>query len=98
MDFLIRLDKARTMAGVPFKITSGYRCPEHNKKVGGAMNSSHMNTPCNAADISIKDSGKRYKILESLYKVGFTRIGVGKTFIHCDTDKLKSQRICWTYY
>jgi hypothetical protein len=32
--FLARLEKAREIAGVPFKITSGYRCPKHNAVVG----------------------------------------------------------------
>jgi len=86
------------IAKVPFKINSGYRCPLHNKNVGGVSNSSHMNIPCNAADIATKDSSTRYKILEALYEVGFTRVGIGETFVHCDTDKLKSQRVCWTYY
>ena len=97
-DFLIRLDRARDLAGVPFKVNSGYRTFNHNKKIGGIANSFHMNIPCNAADIAAKDSINRYVILSALLKAGFTRIGIGKNFIHCDTDKLKSQRICWHYY
>ena len=46
--FLQMLDDARGIAGIPFKINSGYRTPEHNKKVGGKLKtptskgSSHM--------------------------------------------------------
>ena len=98
IDFMLKLDRARELAGVPFKITSGARCLEHNKAIGGVTNSSHSNLPCNASDISATDSTKRFKIVENLIKAGFTRIGIGKNFIHCDTDKLKSQRICWHYY
>ena len=32
----------RMKMGVPFTITSGYRCPRLNKAVGGAANSYHM--------------------------------------------------------
>ncbi len=97
-NFLIKLDRARDIAGIPFKINSGYRCPEHNKKVGGVPNSSHTNIPCNAADIAVRDGVSRFTIINALLEAGFTRIGIGKNFVHCDTDKLKTQRICWTYY
>ena len=96
--FLIKLDNAREIAGVPFKINSGFRCEAYNKKVGGSKTSSHMNIPCNAADISTKDSLTRWTILNALLKAGFTRIGLGNGFIHVDTDKQKSQRVVWTYY
>ena len=98
IDFMIKLDKARELAGIPFKITSGTRCLEHNKAIGGVSKSSHSNLPCNASDISATDSTKRFIVIQSLIKAGFTRIGIGKNFIHCDTDKLKSQRVCWHYY
>ena len=42
LDFLHKLDEARTIAGVPFKITSGYRTPEHNAICGGRVGSSHL--------------------------------------------------------
>ena len=32
------LDKIRDRYGKPIKVTSGYRCPELNKAVGGAVN------------------------------------------------------------
>ena len=96
--FLIKLDRARDISGVPFKINSGYRCELHNKNIGGVSKSSHMNVPCNASDIATPDSTTRLKILEGLLKAGFTRVGIGKGFIHVDSDRQKSQRVCWTYY
>ena len=57
--FLKKLDDARGRAKIPFKITSGYRTPKHNTKVGGVKNSSHINIPCNASDIYVKDSKSR---------------------------------------
>ena len=98
LDFVRMVDEAREIAGVPFKITSGYRTPSHNTSVGGVLNSSHMNIPCNACDIAIPDSSTRYKVINSLLKVGINRIGIGKNFIHCDTDKHKSPNIIWHYY
>lgn len=36
------LEQVRKMVGRPITITSGYRCPELNKAVGGQPNSQHM--------------------------------------------------------
>ena len=93
-DFLKKLDKARAIADVPFKITSGYRSKETNKRVGGVSTSSHLKGL--AADISCKDSSTRQKIVNALIQAGFTRIGIADTFIHCDTDKDKQDAI-WLY-
>ena len=94
-DFLKLLDEARDRADVPFKIGSGYRTPEHNKKVGGVPASSHMKGM--AADISCRDDATRAKIIEALISVGFNRIGVAKTFIHVDNDPEKNANRIWLY-
>lgn len=36
------LDKLREVWGSPIKVSSGYRCEELNKKVGGSKTSSHL--------------------------------------------------------
>jgi len=92
--FLAKLEEAREIAGVPFKITSGYRTKEHNAEVGGVPNSSHLIGV--AADIAVSSGSERYIILNALIRAGFKRIGVAKTFIHCDTDPNKSNSV-WTY-
>ena len=43
------LEKIRSVLGYPIHINSGYRCPELNKAIGGALNSQHMTG--NAADL-----------------------------------------------
>ena len=92
--FLAKLEQAREIAGIPFKITSGYRTKDHNAEVGGVPNSSHLIGV--AADIAVSSGADRYIILNALIKAGFKRIGVAKTFIHCDTDDSKSNSV-WTY-
>ena len=94
-EFLNILDKARELANTSFVITSGYRTEIHNKKVGGVSSSSHRIGK--ACDISCRDSRKRSQIITALLEAGFTRIGVGSTFIHVDNDKDKSQDVIWTY-
>ena len=36
------LDPAREKLGQPITVNSGYRCKEHNVKVGGAVGSQHL--------------------------------------------------------
>lgn len=47
------LEPLRELLGKPIRITSGYRCPELNKAVGGAANSAHIQGF--AADIQVQD-------------------------------------------
>ena len=93
--FLLRLDEARERAGIPFVINSAYRTPEHNAKIGGKPNSSHLRGL--AVDISVTNSRQRFIVLNALLDVGFTRIGIADTFIHVDLDSEKSKEVIWTY-
>ena len=94
-DFLIKLDSARGIAGIPFKINSGYRTEKRNDLIGGRVGSSHLKGL--AVDIGYKGSRQRYLIIQSLMHVGINRIGIGKTFIHCDVDNLKDPDVIWLY-
>jgi len=94
-DFMSKLFSARVLADTSFKITSGFRTPEHNAKVGGSKTSSHLFGL--ASDIEAHNSIKRSLIISSLLEVGFTRIGIGATFIHVDLDPIKTQNVIWLY-
>lgn len=93
--FLLKLDEARELAGIPFIINSAFRTPEHNAKIGGKPNSSHLRGL--AVDIKATDSRTRFLILNALIHVGFTRIGIADTFIHVDLSLDKSQQVIWIY-
>lgn len=94
-ELLDRLEIARGIAGIPFVVTSGYRCPAHNERVGGKSNSAHVKGL--AADIRTHSSGDRYVIMLALLDAGFTRIGVARSFIHVDCDKSLPQNVMWEY-
>ena len=94
VDFLAKLDEAREYAEIPFIINSAYRSPEHKESIKNPT-SSHIKGL--AVDIKAKDSKTRGIILEALRSVGFTRIGISKTFIHVDLDYSKSQNVTWLY-
>ena len=93
-DFLSKLDEAREFAGIAFSINSAYRSPEHPLSIKNPT-SSHIKGL--AVDIKATDSITRFKIIEALISVGFTRIGIAYTFIHVDMDYDKSQEVIWTY-
>ena len=93
--FLQMLDDARGIAGIPFKINSGFRSESHNSYVGGKVNSSHLFGY--AADIHCTDSRSRYIIIDALTQAGFNRFGIGNTFIHVDNDPDKNPRVSWVY-
>jgi uncharacterized protein YcbK (DUF882 family) len=99
-EFLAMIDEARHLAGVPFKINSGYRTQAHHNSLAKkgyktAKNSAHLRGF--AADIHAPDSRTRYAIVQALIKVGFNRIGVANTFIHVDNDPSLPEDVIWTY-
>jgi hypothetical protein len=80
-------------------INSGCRCPEHNAAVGGSPTSSHLTDGrgCEAADIGVTGSRARYHVLRAAIAVGFTRIGIGRWFVHVDCDADKDPDVVWLY-
>jgi uncharacterized protein YcbK (DUF882 family) len=93
--FISTLQTARNLAGIPFRINSGYRCRRHNRAVDGSRNSSHLTGL--AADIRVESSRERFLIVSALKAAGFTRIGIGDTFIHADMDGKKTGKLMWLY-
>ena len=67
-------------------INSGYRCPTHNKNVGGSTNSQHKQNPCKAADIYVNrvTSKQLGEICDRLNLNGGVGLG-GKNIVHVDT-------------
>lgn len=92
--FMNRLESARILSRVPFKINSGFRCLKHNTSLeNSSPDSSHMIGV--AADISALHNEIRYRILFSLLSVDFNRIGIYKNFIHVDFDHGKNPNRIW---
>jgi len=96
--FLQNLDNARELAGIPFKITSGRRCKDHNRNIGGVDDSDHLYGVASDIEVYGESGRNRYLIVSSLILAGFDRIGVYKEFIHAgmsssDTDN--SPDVMW---
>lgn len=95
-DFMNRLDTVRDVTGIPLVITCAYRSREYDLAKGRSGNSAH--TKGMAVDIRCTTSVNAFKIVQAALKVGFTRIGIGKTFIHLDSDTSLPQNVIWNYY
>jgi uncharacterized protein YcbK (DUF882 family) len=93
--FLEMLEDARDLCDFPFIITSGYRTPAQNTKVGGKPRSAHRKGL--AADISAKTGPIKYAIIEAAILAHFKRIGIGSNFIHLDNDLSLPNPTIWTY-
>ena len=81
------------LAGIPFPLSSAYRCPKHNKAVGGVPTSSH--TRGYAVDIRCVDSHSRFVMLQALLEAGFRRIELAPTWIHVDNDPDKPRDVAF---
>jgi len=86
-----KLQACRDELGMPIRITSAYRCAEHNKRVGGKQNSQHLKG--SAADITSLDNDQLFEIAQK----HFLAVGDGrkKGFIHVDTRA--DRRRAWKY-
>lgn len=89
-ELLERLEVLRAAAGNhPLPIVSGYRCPPHNKAVGGAPDSQHMY----AAAADLPAGRVNYRIARA---AGFTGIGTkGEWVTHVDVRD--GALTHWTY-
>lgn len=83
------LEVIRTHFDAPVIVTSGYRSPEYNKRVGGAPNSYH--TKGMAADIAVRGihAHEVYKFANERFPTG----GVGKyaSWTHIDCRPYKAR-------
>lgn len=89
------LDPLREAWGRPLVVTSGYRCLELNKAVGGSASSQHM---CGmAADISTGDKASNRKLFQLVLslELPFTQLidekGFSWVHISFDASNLKRQ-------
>lgn len=94
------LDALRERMGHPLIVSSGYRSPEHNRRVGGAPASKHMEGI--AFDISMANVDP-HRFEREAKALGFRGIGLyppqkpsgGRNFIHIDTRQTPWRGAQW---
>jgi zinc D-Ala-D-Ala carboxypeptidase len=92
-EFLEKLDDLRHECGFPFIITSGYRDKTHSIEARKAKAGTHARGI--ASDIRISNGNEAYEIIKRAQSMGFTGIGLAKTFVHVDTRK--GMPVIWSY-
>lgn len=93
-ELLALLTLIRVYYNSPVIITSGYRCPTHNAKVGGAKKSKHLtNTAADFIVVGI-DSKEVYTFLNKLFPNKYGLAYKDSSFTHIDTDPNPRR---WTY-
>jgi zinc D-Ala-D-Ala carboxypeptidase len=85
-----KLDELEAEWGKPLHINSGYRCPAHNKTVGGAEQSQHMLGM--AVDLAT-DKEDQKQLIKLARDLGWGGVGKGSNFTHLDLGKIRY----WTY-
>ena len=94
--FMLQLDNARKQAGIPFVLNSAFRSVAYEKSKGRTGAGDHPQGK--GVDIRCNTSSNRMKIVRALLDNGFTRIGIGKTYIHAGMGKDLPQNVIWHYY
>ena len=89
------LEELRSIVNEPIIINSGYRCPTHNRKIGGSKNSQH--TYARAADIRTKSGMEPYDLAALASGIDcFNNGGIGtypySGFVHLD---VRGHRARW---
>ncbi len=92
-DFIHKLDELREACDFPFKITSGFRSVHHSIEAKKMVPGTHSQGI--AADIAVSGGTQRMIIVQKALSMGFTGIGVAKTFIHVDTRE--TTPVLWCY-
>ncbi|HRS68538.1 MAG TPA: D-Ala-D-Ala carboxypeptidase family metallohydrolase [Paludibacteraceae bacterium] len=102
------LDKIREQYGKPITVTSGYRCPELNKAVGGAVNpdgtpkSQHCKGE--AADLVGANKAETKKIFEIAKELGnydqllFETNKAGSVWVHISYKASGNRKMCIDNY
>ncbi len=99
-NFVAKLDQARHIAGFPFVITSGFRTPETNQSIIGAVpDSAHLKGL--AVDLKVENDHEVSRIIAACQEIGITRCGIYvdtnnvPTHVHVDVDPDKVSEVIW---
>ena len=93
----VQVQIIRDALGAPIHINSGYRSPEHNKRIGGVKNSQHIEGK--AADLATRDASpfKLYNLILQLISEGKIingGVGIYNGFVHYDIRETPAR---WDY-
>jgi uncharacterized protein YcbK (DUF882 family) len=88
------LEVLRKHLGQPIRVTSGFRSREHNRKIGGAVNSFHvlgMASDIQVAKMKPEDVAKAIELLIAEGKMKEGGLGIYRTWVHYDIRGTKAR-------
>jgi uncharacterized protein YcbK (DUF882 family) len=88
------LEVLRKHIGQPIRVTSGFRSREHNKKIGGALNSYHvlgMAADIQVAKMNPEQVAKAIELLIAEGKMKQGGLGIYRTWVHYDIRGFKAR-------
>lgn len=91
LELVRRLDRLRDGTGGAIRVHSAYRCPAHNRAVGGVNGSQHTKgraVDCSSGPLTTLEFRQKAELL-------FKAIGTGRNFLHLDIRDDKERR--WDY-
>lgn len=103
-DFMAKVVLIRRVLGVPLGVTSAYRCPFHDGKVGNSdMPGNGPHTHGRAIDLHIPHSQLAFQIVRIAMDSGITGIGVKQhgdgmgRYVHLDDMTRPPRPNLWSY-
>jgi hypothetical protein len=86
------LEKVRDLLGKPLNISSGFRCSELNRKLGGSLKSAHMDGY--AADFTCEAYGSPKEVLEAIKSsdIKYDQMIYEGTWVHISFDPAMRQQ------
>lgn len=90
--FMQKLNAIRSELGRPMFATSGYRCAEYNKSIGGHRNSAHMHGK--AVDIKRIDGAYTREVSDLASKYNMQGIEIGSGHTHLDEGD-RNVKVIW---
>lgn len=92
-EFIRKVDELRSAVGWPLYVTSGYRSPTHSIEAKKSQPGTHAHGI--ACDIKVSGGAQRRELVKQAFFLGFTGIGVARTFVHVDTRA--TTPVLWAY-
>ena len=93
------LNALRERVGHPLIVTSGLRCAFWNQHEGGADDSEHLTGE--GVDLATTTGAERWDLLRATFAGAaplFTRIGIGRAFVHFGVSVTLARGRVWHYY
>ena len=99
--FLVRLEQLRWAFGKPMRLSSAYRCPDHNERISKTGRTG-PHTTGRAVDVLVSGEDA-YRLVRLALEHGFTGIGIAqrgpheRRFIHLDDLDGPTRPWVWSY-